>query len=381
MWSTRRMKILFAPDKFKGSLTAGEAAEAMCRGWLSQRKQDDGRCQPLSDGGEGFAQVCCPGVPAETVFVSGPAGDVVEAEFFKSRNAVFLETATACGLALVPGSARNPSQTTTKGVGELLRHLATIGIPKVFAGLGGSGTNDGGVGMATALGYRFLDARGVDLTALPLGLNRLKRIVPPGQQTWPAITAATDVCSPLLGPEGCTRNFGSQKGMCEADVPAFEDALGQLASVVECDLGKSAASIPGSGAAGGLGFGLAVFCNAEIVRGFELVSSLIGLEKMVSEVDVVVTGEGSLDAQSLSGKAPVALAALAASKGKPILCVAGRIDTSLEWGDKFYGLLSTCECAGSHAAALADASGWLQEACRRLCETWEMDRAGITGSE
>jgi glycerate kinase len=162
--------------------------------------------------------------------------------------------------------------------------------------------------------------------------------------------------------------------MREADVPAFEDALGQLASVVERDLGKSAANIPGSGAAGGLGFGLAVFCDAEIVRGFELVSDLIGLEQMVSEVDVVVTGEGSLDAQSMSGKVPVALAALASSKGKPILCVAGRIDTSVDWTDKFSGLLSTCGCAGSYAAALADASGWLQEACRRLCEAWERNK-------
>jgi len=364
------MKILFAPDKFKGSLTAVEAAEAMCRGWMSQRPEDEVRCVPLSDGGEGFARVCCPGGGVETFRVCGPTGRAVEAEFLRSGDRVFLETATACGLALVPAAMRDPARTGTRGVGELFRHLAEIGIREVFAGLGGSGTNDGGIGMAAALGYRFLDAQGGDLTPLPLELNRLERIVPPSQRGWPVITAAADVCSPLLGPEGCTRGFGLQKGMREADVPAFEDALGRLASVLERELGKAATNLPGSGAAGGLGFGLAVFCDAEIVRGFELVSGLIGLDRMVSEVDVVVTGEGSLDAQSLSGKVPVALARLAASKGKPILCIAGRIDRSVDWADSFSGLISTSECAGSAEAALADPAGWPQEASRLLCGVW-----------
>jgi len=371
MSSTLGMKILVAPDKFKGTLTAEEAAQALCRGWLSQRPGDEVRCVPLSDGGEGFARVSSPGGAAEeTVRVCGPTGSVVEAGFFRSGDRVFLETATACGLALVPESMRDPSRTATQGVGELLRHLEKRDIREVFAGLGGSGTNDGGIGMAAALGYRFLDAQGGDLTPQPRELLRLEKIVPPKHRTWPVVTAAADVCSPLLGPEGCARCFGLQKGMREADVPAFEEALGCLATAVERDLGKAAKTIPGSGAAGGLGFGLAVFCDAEIVPGFELVSGLIGLERMVSEADVVVTGEGSLDAQSMSGKVPVALARLAASKGKPVLCVAGHIDNSVDWATSFSGVISTTECAGSRTAALADAAGWLQEASRRLCEVW-----------
>lgn len=365
------MKILFAPDKFKGTLTAGEAARALCRGWLSRRPGDEALCLPLSDGGEGFARACCPGgAVGEKVRVCGPAGRGVEAEFFRSGGRVFLETATACGLALVPQAMRDPSQTSTRGVGEFLRHLAGTGTREVFAGLGGSGTNDGGIGMAAALGYRFLDARGGDLPPRPLELLRLEGIVPPQRRIWPAATAAADVCSPLLGPGGCTRCFGLQKGMRAADVPAFEEALGRLAMVVERDLGKAAANMPGSGAAGGLGFGLAAFCGAEIVPGFELVSRLTGLERMVSEADAIVTGEGSLDVQSLSGKVPVALARFAASRGKPVLCVAGRVDRSLDWDGFFSGILSASECAGSGAAALADAPKWLQEACRRLCGTW-----------
>lgn len=365
------MKILIAPDKFKGTLTAEEASQALCRGWLSHRPWDEVRCVPLSDGGEGFARVCSHGgADPEMIRVSGPTGSVVEAEYFRRGDRVFLESATACGLALVPEEMRDPSRTSTMGVGELLRHLAQAGIREVFAGLGGSGTNDGGVGMATALGYRFLDAQGVDLPPGSLELIHLERIVPPENRSWPVVTAAADVCNPLLGPEGCARCFGLQKGMRESDIPAFEDALGRLATVVERDLGKTPGQIPGSGAAGGLGFGLVAFCDAQIVQGFELVSGVIGLDRMVSEVDVVVTGEGSLDSQSMSGKAPVALARLAAAHGKPVLGIAGHIDTSVDWDTIFSGRLSTSECAGSRATALADASRWLQEASRRLCELW-----------
>lgn len=374
MWSIPGMKVLFAPDKFKGCLSAEEVARALCRGWLSERPNDQVKCVPLSDGGEGFAKVCClgGGKNEEMVRVSGPLGSVVDAICLRSRGRVFFETASMCGLALVSEGRRDPSRTSTRGVGEILIHLSERGIREVFAGLGGSGTNDGGTGMAAALGFRFLDRCGRDLPPGPLELRRLQNIVPPKQRCWPLVTAAADVSNPLLGPDGCTECFGLQKGMLANEAPSFEGALGRLAMVVEHDLGKSASRLPGSGAAGGLGFGLAVFCDATITRGFELVSEIIDLPRYVSDADVVVTGEGCLDKQSLSGKVPFALAGLAALKGKPVLCVAGHIDHSVDWSAFFSDSVTTTECAGSHTASMADASRWLQEASRRLCKSWIM---------
>jgi len=361
------MKILIAPDKFKGSLAADEVAQALRDGWLSARPEDEVDCLPLSDGGEGFARICRPfDAEEKRVRVTGPVGRAVEADYFQSGHTVFLETATACGLSLVPEAMRNPLRTSTRGVGEILCVLGERGVLDVFAGLGGSGTNDGGFGMATALGYRFLDKLGQDLLAHPLELKKLEQIVAPERRTWPAVTAAADVTNPLLGSKGCTRTYGFQKGMQEADVNAFEEALGCLADTVQRDLGKSAVQMPGAGASGGLGYGLAVFCDAEVVPGFDLVSNLIGLPQIVAESDLVITGEGSLDSQSLSGKAPVSLARLAATKGKPVLCVAGRIDSALDWKACFSKIVSTTDCAGSPDASMADPTRWLQEAARRL---------------
>jgi glycerate kinase len=361
------MKILIAPDKFKGSLAAAEVAQALCEGWLSARPGDEVRCLPLSDGGEGFARICRPAdAVEETVQVTGPVGRAVEAAYFRSGHRVYFETAAACGLVLVPEAMRDPSLTTTRGVGEILCHLAQQGVSEVFAGLGGSGTNDGGFGMAAALGYRFLDTSGRDLLPRPLELKRLARIVAPERRGWPAVTAAVDVSNTLLGPVGCTRAYGFQKGLREADAESFEEALDRLAGVVRCDLGKSLAHTPGSGAAGGLGFGLAAFCSAGIAPGFDLVSNLIGLPQTISEADLLLTGEGSLDLQSLSGKVPVSLARLATARGKPVLCIAGRIDAEIDWSPCFSKVVSMADCAGSARASLSDPVRWLREVARRL---------------
>ena len=364
------MKILVAPDKFKGSLTAAQAAEALRVGWSRSRPEDIVRCVPLSDGGEGFAEVCgsaC-GAKPESVRVSGPLGEPVDAVFFRSAKGVFFETSSACGLALVPEALRNPAHTTTHGVGEVLRHLAACGDGPVLAGLGGSGTIDGGFGMAVALGYRFLDAGGRDLPVEPMELRRLARVVPPENRVWPEVAAGVDVVNPLLGPEGCTRRFGFQKGLRGCDAPAFEEALARLADVVSRDLGQCVADGPGSGAAGGLGYGLMVFCGARVVSGFDLVSDSLGLAHLVEEADLVVTGEGSLDFQSLSGKVPISMARLAASLGKRTFCAAGVVDRAVDWSPHFARTVSLEDIAGSRGAAMADASGSLQVAAEHLAK-------------
>lgn len=362
------MKILVAPDKFKGTLSAACAAEGMRLGWLSVSPDDEVSCVPMSDGGEGFAEVCgaATGAVAEKIRVSGPLGGPVEAVFFRSANGVFFETSSACGLALVPQRLRDPARTTTRGVGEVLRHLAETGAERVLAGLGGSGTNDGGFGMAIALGYRFLDVGGRELQGGPLDLRWLARIVAPAARCWPEVSAGVDVVNRLLGTEGCTRRFGFQKGLREADVPAFEEALGRLAERVRGDLGVDPVEQAGSGAAGGLGFGLVAFCGAELVSGFDLVAGTLGLERMVAEADVVVTGEGALDFQSLSGKVPVSLARMAGRLGKPVLCVAGTMDRAVDWSPLFARCVSLAEIAGSREAAMGAPRQWVQKAAENL---------------
>lgn len=367
------MRVLIAPDKFKGSLSADAAACAMRDGWLAVRPGDAVQCVPISDGGEGFAEVCgmAVGATREVLQVAGPLGSRVDAVVWRLSGEVWFETASACGLGLVPAAMRNPANTSTRGVGEVFGQLARHGVEHVLAGLGGSATNDGGFGMAVALGYRFLDQHGGELPQSPLELNRLARVVPPSRCAWPRVSAAVDVTNPFLGPRGCTGNFGYQKGLREMDAAAFEDALGRLEEVVRRDLGKAVANLPGSGAAGGLGFGLSAFCDAELVAGFDLVADAIGLKQMVVAADVILTGEGSLDMQSLAGKAPVALARMATAFGRPVFCVAGSIDSSVDWGSLFTGSRSLLARAGSADEAISRASHWVSGAVREFAREWK----------
>ncbi|MBV9492229.1 MAG: glycerate kinase [Verrucomicrobia bacterium] len=333
------MHVLVAPDKFKGSLSAAEACaalgEGLREGWPAEEPLEI-TCLPMADGGEGTAEAIHDARHGRWVMhtVHDPLGRPVQAgyalvEHGGERLAV-LEMSSASGLALVSEADRDLLRASTFGTGELLAHaLNENDLGRVIVGIGGSATNDGGVGLAAALGYRFLDAAGVELEPVPANLEQLTRIHLPGALPDTAVTVACDVVNPLLGPRGATRIYGPQKGLRgEEEALVLEAGLTRLADVAAETFGRDYRDRPGAGAAGGLGFGLLTFCRAEMVPGFELVSEVVGLEAAVSRADLVITGEGSLDGQTLEGKTPVGVADVARRFGKPVIAFGGRVETA-----------------------------------------------------
>lgn len=318
------MKILIASDKFKGSLTALEACRAIEEGLKNGNHET--RCVPVADGGDGMAGTLTDALGGEwrEVEVSGPLGALVQAGYgiIENGKTTVIEMAEASGLALLGESVKDPWSASTYGTGQLIADAIAQGAKKVILGIGGSATNDGGSGMALALGYRFLDAEGNEVCAVPANLESVVRIEHPSSPDFPEVTVACDVVNPLLGPDGCTRIYGPQKGILPSDFEKHEARLEHLSSYFG-DIGTHSAQIPGSGAAGGLGFGSLVFLNARLVPGFDLVSNILNLEEQVRWADIVITGEGKIDAQSLEGKAPAGVASLAKKHGKKVLGFCG----------------------------------------------------------
>ena len=327
------MRILVAPDKFRGTLTARQAAEAVATGWRRTRPGDDLDLVPMADGGEGTMQALTQALGGRIVpaTVTGPLGDPVEAAFGlasadRARLGV-VEMATASGLALVPPARRDVLSATTRGTGELMALAIDAGADRLVVCIGGSATNDGGAGMAAALGARLLDETGasiadggqalaglahIDLTSLHPGLARA------------TVVGACDVDNPLVGPSGASAVYGPQKGASPDDVAALDRALGHLAAVVQRDLGVDLRDEPGAGAAGGLGFGLLAFCGARLRPGVEVVMDAVGLPRRIAAADLVITGEGSLDEQSLHGKVPAGVLGTCELAGVPVAIVCGR---------------------------------------------------------
>ncbi len=372
------MHILLAPDKFKGSLTGAEAAAAMEAGlrdsWLAtERGPLTFERLPMADGGEGTAESIRDALGGEwvPVTVRDPLGRPVASRYALvaqdgARVAVF-EMSAASGLWMVRPEDRDLPRASTFGTGELLQHaLRASGAERVLIGIGGSATNDGGIGLAAALGFRFLDERGAELEPLPGNLDRLARIVPP-DPPFPAdvpVTVACDVRNPLLGERGATRVYGPQKGLRdEAEWRHLEAGLTRLADVCAETFGHDPREVPGAGAAGGLGFGLLTFCHATLRPGFDLVADLLRLEEAIARADLVFTGEGSLDAQTLEGKAPVGVAALARRHGRPVVAIGGRVD--LENVAAFDAVAALPAGPMTLAESTAQAAGLLRASVRR----------------
>jgi glycerate 2-kinase len=333
------VRVVIGPDKFKGSLTAAEAARAMAEGW---RRGDPGaeiHEAPIADGGEGTleALVAALGGRVERTRVSGPLGDPVEAEFGLADTAdglvAIVEMARASGLHLVPEDRRDPLRATTFGTGEAIRAACGHGPRRVLVCIGGSATNDAGGGMAQALGVRLLDEEGHDLPPGGAALERLARIDLTGLD--PAVrgvevVVATDVRNPLIGPQGASAVYGPQKGAAPEDVAALERALGHFAAVVHRDLGLDLRHEPGAGAAGGLGAGLVAFLGARLRPGFEVVAEVLSLGRRLEAADVAVTGEGNYDRQTEFGKAPAGFLRMARESGCRTVLVAGRVDPGVD---------------------------------------------------
>jgi glycerate kinase len=326
-------RILIACDKFKGSLDAAAVCTALARGMAARFPQAAVEIHPIADGGEGFAASL--EIPLGGRWLEAPAHDAlgrpVRARYLMADAAdgplAVIEMAEASGMWRIRPEERDILRASTFGTGEMMRHaIEQCGARRLVIGLGGSATNDGGAGMAAALGVRFLDAHDQPLRTSPACLlDKLVRIDLSERIPLPPVTAACDVDSPLLGNQGATRVFGPQKGADAASIPMLENVLETIARLSG---GMETAGTPGAGAAGGLGFGLMRFAGARLESGFGLLASLTGLEERVAAADLVVTGEGSLDAQSLSGKGPVAIARMARRHGRPVIAFCGRTDAA-----------------------------------------------------
>jgi glycerate kinase len=324
------MKIVIAPQSFKGSISALEAAQAIERGVRAAAPEAETVLVPVADGGDGTldALVDSTGGQVFRSTVTGPLGrplDAVWGVMGDGRTAI-VEMALASGLALIPPRRRDPRITTTRGTGEIIKEALDRGFSRIIVGLGGSATNDGGAGMASALGVYFWDAEGRPLPSGGAALARLARIDASGLHPGLAqavIVGATDVTNPLCGPTGASAIYGPQKGATPEIVAELDAALGNFARVVRQDLGQDVAERPGAGAAGGLGAGLMVFTGAELRSGIDMVCEVLEFDRHLEGADLVITGEGRADHSTIYDKAPVGVARRAMARGIPTVLLAG----------------------------------------------------------
>lgn len=326
------MKVVIAPQSFKGSLYALDAAEAIQRGVLEADPTAETVLVPVADGGDGTleALVNATGGQIFRSIVTGPLGQAVEALWgvMGDGQTAVVEMARPSGLALVPPKRRNPRTATTRGTGEIIREALDKGFARIIVGLGGSATNDGGAGMASALGAKFLDRRGQQLPPGGAALSRLDRIDVSGLHPGlgeAAIIGATDVTNPLCGPEGASAIYGPQKGASAKVVAELDEALSNFARVVRRDVGIDVLETPGSGAAGGLGAGLMAFAGADLRSGIEMVCEVLEFDRHLEGADLVITGEGRADESTIYNKAPVGVAQRARAKGVPTVILAGSL--------------------------------------------------------
>jgi glycerate 2-kinase len=375
------MRILIAPDKFKGSLSAREVAENIALGIRDVIPDAQIEIAPVADGGEGTAEVICNARGGEWVMcrTHGPLGNPIEARYvWLGENAsAVIEMSEAAGLRALENGVRDVLRANTFGVGEMLLEVAKRGAREIILGLGGSVTNDGGFGMARALGFRFFDERHneiektVDLISVagieapvaadvsPVTSLKSQLASASGGPLQVKIIAACDVRNPLLGETGATRTFGPQKGATPKQLEILERALTRLADTVTRELGCDFRNNPGAGAAGGLGFGLMNFCSAQLQPGFDVVADAVELEEKIKSADVVITGEGKLDSQTLEGKAPAGVARLARKFGRRVFAVVGRAAPDQQVREMFNGVY---ELGGS----IPQAKELLREQAREL---------------
>ena len=322
------MRIVCAPDSFKHSLTAAEAAAAMARGVRAVWPDAEAVEVPLSDGGEGFTDAIADAVGARVVDipVQDARGRPATGRLALAGDVAAFEMASASGLEAIADDDRDILASDTRGVGQLVRAALDAGATTLVIGLGGSATNDGGAGMLAELGVRFLDAGGRVLATTPAGLADLACVDATGldpRLVDARVRVACDVDNPLLGDRGASAVFGPQKGATTPELVTRLDAT--LARLAELSGHAAVADAPGAGAAGGLGFALLAFAGAELVPGIELVCDTVGFHDTVAGADLVLSGEGSIDAQTLSGKTPAGVADVAGAHGVPVVLFGGRV--------------------------------------------------------
>ena len=330
------MKVVIAIDSFKGSLSSLEAGEAVREGVLKADGSAKAVIRPLADGGEGTVDALAIGLGGEMIEaeVTGPLGESVKAKYciVKGSTAV-IEMAQAAGLPLVPAELRDPMNTTTYGVGELILDAIRRGCRSFIVGIGGSATNDGGTGMLSALGFDFLDKSGEKIALGARGLEALasvsaENVIPELREC--SFRVACDVNNPLCGERGCSAVYGPQKGATPESVKIMDGWLGKYAETAKSAFPNADPNYPGAGAAGGLGFAFKTFMNASLESGIGIILDETELEKHIADADVVVTGEGRIDFQTAMGKAPIGVAKLAKKHGKRVVAFAGCVTADAE---------------------------------------------------
>ncbi|MDI6858783.1 MAG: glycerate kinase [Dehalococcoidia bacterium] len=366
------MRFLISPQEFKGSLSAEEAAQAIARGLRRAWPEAELDVAAMADGGPGTvaAVLSAGGGQAQKTVVSDPLGRPVEAVWalLDDGPAAVIEMAAASGLVLLCPEELDPRRTTTYGTGELIGAALDAGCRRLTVGVGGSATNDGGGGMAQALGARLLDEQERDLPPGGAALARLHRIDPSGLDARLAdvrVQVATDVTNPLCGDLGASRVYGPQKGATPEAVEELEAALCRYAEIVRRDLGVDIADAPGAGAAGGLGGGLIAFLKAEVRPGGELVAEAIGLRERMKRADVVLTGEGRLDRQTGFGKTVATVARMAKEEKRPVIALVGGIEEDSAATEDIDAVLSIISRPMTLAEAMTEAAGLLEDAAAR----------------
>lgn len=374
------MKIVIAPDSYKESLSALGVATAIAAGFRAVFPDAEYRLFPMADGGEGTvdAMVAATGGTKISVTVSDPLGNPIDAELgLINPHCAVVEMAAASGLERIPVSVRNPLVTSTYGTGELIRAALDRGVTQIILGLGGSATNDGGAGMLQALGYRLLDQFGVDIPRGGVGLAALACIdcaQVDARLSHCQFIVACDVTNPLTGPSGASHVFGPQKGADPAMVALLDDNLKHYARIVAQESGVDVEFAPGAGAAGGTGAALLAFMKAELRSGIDMVTSAAGLEQAIAEADLVITGEGRLDSQSVNGKVPVGIARIAKRYNKPVIAIAGSLgaDFSLVYAQGINSVFSVLNHVCTLEEALTQAAENIRITARNVAATLQI---------
>jgi len=379
----RKPRVLVACASFKGTLSSREAGEALAQGL--RKIGCVAEVVALADGGEGLVEALARAVPGsklKSARVRGPLAEKRRAIFallpkskMRKRLTAVIEMAASSGLPLVPEKRRDPLVTTTLGVGDQIKAALDAGAQEILLGIGGSATNDGGAGMAQALGARLFDAQGDELppgggALANLACIKVNKLDPRLKRV--RVTVACDVTNPLCGPLGASAVYGPQKGATKKAVKQLDAALLNFARVVGRDLKKNVARVPGAGASGGLGAGCLAFLNARLVRGIELVLNAVDFDARLKGADLAITGEGGLDRQTLMGKAPAGVAARAKKAGVPCIAVGGGIEAAARPGLRrtFKKIESLSEFAGSGKAARARGAHFLTQLAAQHGKAW-----------
>lgn len=376
------MKIILAPDSFKESMTAKKAAFAMEKGIKAVFPHAECIVIPMADGGEGTVESLVSMSNGELIKteVLGPLGENVTAEYglLDEDQTAVIEMASASGLQLIKPDERNPLLTTSYGTGELIKHALDKGVRRFLIGIGGSATNDGGVGMLQALGVSFKDQYGEELPFGGGALHRLYEIDMSGLDARlkkVQIDVACDVTNPLIGKSGASAIFGPQKGATPEMVTTLDKNLAHFAEIIKKQLGKDIAYMDGAGAAGGLGTGLMAFLNAQLKRGIDLVIEYTKLEDRIKEADYVFTGEGSIDGQTLFGKTPYGVANIAKKYSIPVIAFAGRVGDGVEslYDNGFHAIIGILKGVTTLEEALESGELNLTFATENICRVLKIN--------